>query len=59
MGIVIACYGNFMGTPAILWGPVVIALDSKLADYFVNSVGQLAGMLTEFAIAGSNGKRPA
>jgi hypothetical protein len=44
---------------AILWGPVVIALDSKLADYFVNSVGQLAGMLTEFAIAGSNGKRPA
>jgi hypothetical protein len=36
-----------------------LPLDSKLADYFVNSVGQLAWMLIEFAIAGSKCKRPA
>ena len=30
-----------------------LSLDSRLADYCVNSVGQLAGMLIEFAIAGN------
>jgi hypothetical protein len=34
-------------------------LDSKLADYQVNLVGQFARMQIEFAIAGSKCKRPA
>jgi hypothetical protein len=33
--------------------------DSRLADYFVNSVGHLTWMLNEFVVAGSEYKRPA